>query len=512
MPRIPLLSTVAALALAAVLPAAAQAAPLTYADPGTGAAVTLNNDTYAKSGRIEISGTGFVRSQGTGQPIIALKPDEEDDQAQVARWKTGGPDAGAPVDVGGGEWVLTFAAKVDGTFSGWIDLPDDLALTGPGAGAHAGEHVLRLLSGLLSTDGASPTPPINLGAYFSSVDFSYGMVSASSTFYDGRVFPAAASIGVRGGAFAASAPVAIQLDGAPYSATTIATGATGAIAPTARLTIPAGMAAGVHAFTLTTGAATLIQHFTVAPAAAGALAQTAVTAGQRVAFTATGFRGIAGAGQKVGVMLGTQGVKACLTADAGGALSGTVDLPADATTAKASPIRLLGGASCVSGGEQNDLPARVVQLPFTVVAPDPTPDAPPAATPNPPAATPPPAVVPPVSPAKVVVPRPTALTLLRGGRSLRVALGAGTAQRVTVSVRTTGKVRTRRGGKAKVITLATARTVAPKAGAKATVTLTVTVAGRQALRLAGRLKVTVRVAPVGGGAAVTRTVTLRSAA
>ncbi|MCW2993397.1 MAG: hypothetical protein JWQ18_892, partial [Conexibacter sp.] len=370
--HLPLLALVA---LALLAPAAARADPVTYVNPGTGAAVTLGSGVHAPGGRVEISGSGFVRDHGTGRPIVAIKPDEQDAHAEIARWSAGGPSALAPIDVGGGEWVLAFVVDLNGDFSGWIDLPKDLALTGPGAGANAGQHVLRILSGLLSTDDASPTQPINLGAWFSTVDFTYGLLSASGAFYRGDVFPAGSSLAPRGGAFAPSTAVGVLLDGAPYSATAITTDGSGAIPAAARLKVPADAAPGRHAFALRTGTTELTQPFMVAAPPAAALASPTVAPGKAITLTATGFRGIGGGGQKVAVMLGTLGVKACLTADASGALSGSAPMPADATTETASPVRLLAGTSCVPGGEQDDLPGRVVALPVTV-APDPVVDAP----------------------------------------------------------------------------------------------------------------------------------------
>jgi len=498
----PLLAPIA-LALALLAPAAAGADPVTYVNPGTGAAVTLSSDAYAPGGRVEISGTGFVRDHGTGRPIVAIKPDEQDEQAEVARWSAGGPSALAPIDVGGGEWVLAFVADVDGDFSGWIDLPKDLALTGPGAGANAGQHVLRILAGLLSTDDASPTQPINLGAYFSTVDFTYGLLSATGAFYRGDTFPAGSSLAPRGGAFAPGTAVTVLLDGAPYSATAITTDGGGAIPAAARLKVPADAAPGRHAFSLRTGTTELTQPFTVTAAPAAALASPTVAPGKAITFTASGFRGIGGSGQKVAVMLGTLGVRACLTADASGALSGNVAVPADATTETASPVRLLAGTSCVPGGEQDDLPGRVVALPVTV-APDPVLEAPVVpGTPAPPVTPPAPK---PAAP-RASTPRVGAVKLDAAARRLAVTLAGGTARRVTVTVRTAARVRANSRAAAKVLTLVTARTVA---GSSKSVTLTLTATGRRVLRRVGRLKVVVRIAPAGGGTATTKTLTLKA--
>jgi hypothetical protein len=498
--------TATVLAVALLLPATAGADPVTYVNPDTGAAVTLSSGVYAAGGRLEISGTGFVRDHGTGRPIIAIKPDEQDEQAEVARWSAGGPSALAPIDVGGGEWVLAFVADLDGTFSGWIDLPEDLALTGPGAGANAGQHLLRLLSGLLSTDDGSPTPPINLGVYFSSMDFTYGLTSLSSAWYRGDTFPAGASIAPRGGAFTPSTALAITLDGAPYSATAITTGAGGAIPDAARLKVPTDAAPGRHAFALRTGTTELTQPFTVAAAPTAALSSPTVAPGKAISFTATGFHSIGGGGQKVAVMVGTQGIKACLTAGADGALSGSVPVAADATTESTSPVRLLAGTSCVPGGEQNDLPGRVLQLAVTVV-PEPVVEQPAPIAPLPDPVRPPidPPPVPPTP--RASTPRAGTVKLDGQDRKLRVALAGGTVKRVTITVKTAGKVRATPRGPAKVLTVVTARTLA---GTATSVTLQLTATARKVLRREGKLKVVVRIAPVGGGTATTKTLTLRA--
>jgi hypothetical protein len=61
-----------------------------------------------------------------------------------------------------------------------------------------------------------------------------------------------------------------------------------------------------------------------------------------------------------------------------------------------------------------------------------------------------------------------------------------------------------------VVSLTTARTVTVQAGRTSTVTLTLTADGRRVLARHRTLKVVVRVAPGGGGAAAgTRTFTLR---
>jgi hypothetical protein len=503
--RLAALMAAGAAALALAGPAAAD--PVTYTNPGTGASVTLGSDTYAAGGRLEVSGAGFTRVQGSGRPIVAIKPDEHDEQDEVARWTAGGPDAISPIDVGGGEWVLAFAARADGTFSGWIDLPEDLPLTGAGTGAYAGRHVLRLLSGLLSTDNASPTDPNNIGVYFSSMDFGLGALSASGTFYGGSAFLAGTVLVPRGGAFAASTPLAIALDGEPYSATAITTDASGAVPASARLAIPAGAAPGRHAFSLRTGTTELTQPFTVSGAATAALGAATATQGQAIAFSGSGFVGLRGRGQKVAVALGTLGVKACVTADATGAVSGAVAVPADATTATASPVRLLAGTSCVPGGEQDDLPGRVVTLPVTVVAPAPIAQTPAPVVP-PTATTPAPAPVGPV--ARPVTPRPGTLKRLKGGRTLTLTLGAGSGGRATITVKSSSKVRTTARAKAKVVSLTTARAVTAPAGKTTTVTLTLTPDGRRVLARHRTLKVVVRVAPGGGAAAVTRTLTLRT--
>ena len=119
-------AAVVALATAAILglPGLAAADPVTY-HSGNGATATLSSGAFAPGDRIEVSGTGFAGKGGSGYPVIAIKLNDGDQPLAF-----GGPDAIDEVEPG----LPSFEGRPDGTFSGWVDLPEGLPTTGPGTG------------------------------------------------------------------------------------------------------------------------------------------------------------------------------------------------------------------------------------------------------------------------------------------------------------------------------------------------------------------------------------------
>jgi hypothetical protein len=104
--------------------------------------------------------------------------------------------------------------------------------------------------------------------------------------------------------------------------------------------------------------------------------------------------------------------------------------------------------------------------------------------------------------------RVSAAKLADKGRKLRVTLGAGTSSRVRVTVQSATTVRVGgKGTRAKTLSVTRARTVTLAAGK--VVNLELTADARKALKQLGSLKAVVRMAPVGGGTVITKTVTLK---
>jgi hypothetical protein len=503
----------------------ASAAPVTYMHP-SGASVTLSSDTFTAGGRVLIEGSGFTPAGGQGNPVLAIKPDLLDDETSLTtKWHTGGPSAMAPLDLGGGEWVLQFMIALNGEFSGWVDLPSDLPVVGPAGSPHADEHYLQLLCGLLSTGSNPCAEPVSFQAFFAIVDLRLGQVSTSGssagTFYAGKTFAPGAGMAVRGTGLAPGTPVVITIDGPPYSTTSFSTTVAGELPPTASITLPSDTAPGPHTVQLSIGAKNVPILVNVVPRPAGVVLTPSVPAGGTLSMRLDNWRNINGtSGQKVGLKLGSPGADtlACVQTDATGGANVSVTVPA-ATAVGTTAVFLLAGTNCIAGGEQSDLPARILVLQPTfavteaVVAPPPPPPVPPpppavVPPPPPPVVAPPPP--PPVAPPVVVAPRITAAKLTSKGKKLQVTLSTGTARRATFTVRTAKKVRIGgKGSRSRTVTMTSSRTVSLTVGAKAAnVTLTLSADGRKAMSKLGRVQVVLRVA-LAGGAATTKTLTLK---
>ena len=153
------------LAIAAVVvgsTATASAAPVSYTN--NGAIVTLDSNTYAQGTRITIEGTNFAPQGGLGNPLVAVQPNDSNEHAWVQRWTAGGPSARPNMEFDNG-LLLIFEVDTAGKFSGWVDIPWDLTLAGPGVNQYAGNHWLRFLCGVLST-GSNVCTPTTIPAYF----------------------------------------------------------------------------------------------------------------------------------------------------------------------------------------------------------------------------------------------------------------------------------------------------------------------------------------------------------
>ncbi|MEV4420983.1 hypothetical protein AB0L40_13520 [Patulibacter sp. NPDC049589] len=359
--RSPLLATVVvamSFFLSLLGATAAHAGPAVWTDPGgSGAKITLDPGDVVAGGRVAISGTGFVRDTGVGFPWIAIKPDDEDDL-----WAYGGTDA---IDGAPGDAPIWFQAKADGTFSGWIDVPADTPTTGLGAGAYAGKHWFRILSGAFSSDTLSATRPITYQAYFGVTQkVQVGSLGPTGVYRTGTHYSQGGLVTLRGSQLAPSATVAVELDGTTLGAG-VPTDAAGAIValPASQVTIPPATTPGAHALTFSDGVNTITTPIVVHAAPTATVTNALVRPGGLVDVSVTGFVGVAGTGQKVGVLIGSGQAAptvACIQADGTGAGRATVRVPDGQTGSQ--PIRFPAGAKCQTpadpGFAADDLPAR----------------------------------------------------------------------------------------------------------------------------------------------------------
>ena len=317
------------------LPGSAAAEPVTY-ESGNGATATLSSGAFAPGDRIEVSGTGFAGNGGSGHPVIAIKLNDGDDPLAF-----GGADAIDEVEPG----LPSFEARSDGTFSGWVDLPDDLPTDGPGTGPWDGAHWLRILSGAFST-GDNYTDPITFRAYFRAEPLTLGYTNTADTpeFFPGNVVPAtASSLTAKGLGFDAGEAVTVELDGAAVTASGATAEAGGDF--TATVSIPAGLTAGAHTLAFETSTVSREVTLQVVPHSA-TLVTPAVRPGRTVVVDVAGFRSISGAGQKVALNLAGTGVIACVQTDATGSARISATVPAAAPEGSAS-LTALAGRECV---------------------------------------------------------------------------------------------------------------------------------------------------------------------
>ncbi|WP_445149772.1 hypothetical protein [Baekduia sp. Peel2402] len=365
------LGVLAVALLALLLPGHALAAPVTYTAP-SGAEITLDPGAVVPGGRIAISGAGFTGSGGAGSPLVAVKPDDQD-----LLWTYGGTSA-YPAQ-GTADAPIWFEVANDGTFSGWIDVPANLSKTGPGIGANAGRHWLRVLAGAFGTANDNKVAiPASVQAYYDVVDrVTLGATSVSGTFYPGTTFQAGLTSAVtpKGLGFTPSTAVDVTLDGATLAGASITTDADGAFPSSSRVTIPGGTTPGAHTLAFATGAVTASVAITVTAAPTATLETPSVRPGGTAAVTLDGFLGVDGSGQKVALKIEPNPVSACLEADVNG--DGTITTPVPSGLAPGNyTMRVLAGASCVEGGTQNDLPGRMVPLTLNVSDTAPTQTAP----------------------------------------------------------------------------------------------------------------------------------------
>ena len=391
------LARLAAFGVLLTFPLGAGAAPRTVADPaGSGAVVTLSDDTLYPGQRVSVTGTGFVGQSPSADPAdlpaIAIKPYDID-----VDWGWGS-DTSALTGFMTSDAKIWFQANRTGAgWGGWIDIPTTLTPAGLLPGESAGQHWFRILSGAFSTTGGpfvgNTTTPISFKAPFTVVDrVTLGLTSFDNTrFQAGRTFRPGAQITPRGTDFPANRPITATLDGASVAVNVVtvtpgtppvstlepaSTEADGTFPAAARVVLPGATAAGKHqlAFSVSPaggGAAeTASYEITVTPPPTIALSTPAARPGGRIAFTGTGFTGVAGTGQKVAVVLNEQTL-ACITASDDGALRGTAVLPA--TVASPAVLGFNAGTSCKGPtGPQDDLPGTRVAPSLTVSASAPT--------------------------------------------------------------------------------------------------------------------------------------------
>ncbi|MDO9357052.1 MAG: hypothetical protein Q7T55_25365, partial [Solirubrobacteraceae bacterium] len=369
----------------AVAAAPASAAPVTYsASGGRTVEFSAKKFTAALPGtqRLTVKGTGWVGASPSSdsQPVVAFKLDNLD---TLAGW--GGDD----------RYVLpasptTVAFKADndtGNFTGWIDLPANLAKVGPGTGPNAGQHWLRILAGAFSTPGSTPNPAAasNVFGYIDAVDAPLTGFQGDD-FFPGTFIPAggATSLKVSGNLDTTVAgPVAVSFDGTTIAnarnfgtQSALTTNANGDF--TAAVPVPGGTTGGVKILSFTAGGTTQSVAITVTPRTAARQTPQTASVGDTVTVNGTGFRKIDGAGQKVGLLMMPGDVLlGCGTADAEGAVSVSGAIPAGTDLGDKS-LWLAFGAACVARGPVVEPAAGLVQLTgaagiSVVVKPDPTP-------------------------------------------------------------------------------------------------------------------------------------------
>lgn len=421
-------------------------------------------------------------------------------------WSYGGDSAIPSLGGPAGENFASFVANGSGGFSGWVRTPGDLAPK-----AAPARHKLRVLSGSLST-GDNPAPPSSIEAFFDLIDLGLGMTSTSGstpgTFSFGDVFPAGASITLDGRGLEPGTPVEVTFDGAPTGGPAITTTAAGAIPADARVTVPAGTAPGEHVIVITIGDEVSTFHIRVPAPPSATVATPAVAPGGTATVQLRDWRTIRGTGQTVAVRIGGE-VQACVATDAAGNADAQVPVPAGQPVGPAS-FDLLAGTKCIPGGEQSDLPARVLNAPFTVAAP---PADPPVVPPAPPAGPPAPPAGPPTKPSPPTVRVPTirSARLVNGRRAVQLTLNPGTAKRVRITARTAGLVRLTDRAKPRLVTMTVPRTVNRVPGRAGGVQVVLTPAGRRALARTRTLRVLVVVQPVGAkGRETRRIITFRT--
>jgi hypothetical protein len=310
------------------------------------------------------------------------------------------------------------------------------------------------------------------------------------------------SIPVSGTGFAPGEAVTVSVDGVA-SATTFTASASGTVTAIA----PVGSTHGARTVTLTAASGGAATTFTAIAPPSAAVAAPTVTPGGTLGFTLTGWRRADGAGgQKVAVKISAGDILACVQTDADGNGSGSIPVPAGATPG-ATDLRLLAGTSCVSGGTQDDRPARSLSVPFTIVA-APAGDGGPVVAP--PVITTPLTPLTPLTVVAVVTPpaaakAPKVAKATVAKAKLRIALSGGSGAKATVTVKTTKKVKVSAKARARVVTVASGSTTLKRG----TLTLTLTKDGRAALKRYKKLPVVVRVAA--GRSVTVKTLTIRAA-
>ncbi len=383
----------AALVAALTLAPVASAAKLTFS-VGAGAQVTLSDtanpadaapgDAFPQGSKVYLTGTGFTGTGGTGFPQVCIKLNDVDGELTYDN-NTTAFETNLP----------TFQTDAAGAWSGWVQLKNDVPLTGPGSGANAGKHWLRVLSGVPSS-GTNVTVPISYQAYFRvQSDLEAGFTNTAGTYFPGSTIsqgpfgapvpntstpalPAGPAYTVVGaaGKLDPSESVAVTLDGAPLTANTagtstaLTTNVDGSFRAWTNLPVTT---AGDH--TLRVATSTKNEEITLKTVIHSAALQTPkVRPGGTAVVSIAGFLGIDGKPQKVALVgrgpsaVGTvtdDAVLGCGETDATGAATLTATIH---TTAAAGPgiLRVAAGTNCVPPLVSQPLPRFIPSVGLTV--------------------------------------------------------------------------------------------------------------------------------------------------
>ncbi len=430
--------------------------------------VTISNDHFHPGERILLSGTGFVEDPGSGSggnPVLALRVNDNEDDFP-AGWEAGGDIAETVYGADDREGFIPFEIE-NGSFSGWIDLPDSPSPL-PTA------SWLRFLGGSLTTvqDG------VKLPAMSFKGDIRLIPDTTETAWITSNNHVPSGAIGVELRNFKrqdgqGGQKVAFRIDAQGpvlHCAETDAEGDGSAVVP-----IPAELTGKDH--TLNVLAGTSCGEGTQAPPRSVPLAfslteatitSTTHTPGGKLTVKLSNFKNASGVGgQSVAFRIDAAGpVLTCIATNGNGDATGDVPIPAE-ITAGAHTLNVLAGTACGAGSQP---PPRSIPLAFDVTdAADPT------------------------------VARATGGSVNAKGTKVTLALKPGTAETTKLTVKSKGKVKLPGAKKKKLITVAKG-----SVGAQTKVTLSLTKTGKKYFKKNKSLKVVVT-SKAPGAAAATKT-------
>lgn len=445
----------------------AQAAEVIAIGPGN-VKVTISNDHFHPGERILLSGTGFVEDPGSGSggnPVLALRVNDNEDDFP-AGWEAGGDIAETVYGADDREGFIPFEIE-NGSFSGWIDLPDSPSPL-PTA------SWLRFLGGSLTTvqDGVKlPAMSFKGDIRLIPDTTETAWITSNSHIPNGSVAVQLRNFERQDGL--GGQKVAFKIDGAGdilACAETDAEGDGSAVVP-----IPAELTGKDHKLNVLAGSACgegpqppsrpIALDFTLTEAA---ITSTTHTAGGKLTVKLSNFKNATGVGgQAVAFKIdGAGDVLTCIQTDGDGNKTGDVPIPASITTG-AHVLNVLAGTACGAGQQP---PGRMIPLAFDVTdAADPT------------------------------VARATGGSVNAKGTKVTLALKPGTAKTTKLVVKSKGKVKLPGAKKKQLITVAKG-----SVGAQTKVTLSLTKTGKKYFKKNKSLKVVVT-SKAPGAAAKTKT-------